>query len=88
MINQLEQGKDRLIFKFVVKYSNNNGNLDRFCTRAVYKLVLILPMNYLPIMDKLGNLVFTSGVPLNANQEKQHFNCMSFPLTFVINLYF
>ena len=88
MINQLEQGKDRLIWKVVVKYCIYNGNVVRFCTRAVHKLVLILPMNELHFIHKLGNLVFASGVPLNANQEKQHFDCMSFPHKFAITLYF
>ena len=88
MINQSEQGKDRLIWKVVVKYCNYNGNVVRLCTRAVHKLVLILPMNELHFTDKLGDLVFASSVPLNANQEKQHFDCMPFPHKFAITLYF
>ena len=72
----------------VVKYWNYNGNVRSFVTSTEPKLVLIRPMNELHFMEELGNLVFTSGAPLNVNKQKQYFDCMPFPHTFAVNLCF
>ena len=44
MINQLQQSKDCIIRKAIVKYCNYNENVDRFVTDAVNELVLIHPV--------------------------------------------
>ena len=59
MINQLQQSKDYIIRKAIVKYCNYNENVDRFVTDAVNELVLIHPMIELRFMEELGNLAHT-----------------------------
>ena len=59
MINQLQQSKDCIIRKAIVKYCNYNENVDRFVTDAVNELVLIHPMIELRFMEELGNLAHT-----------------------------
>ena len=59
MINQLQQSKDCIIRKTIVKYCNYNENVDRFVTDAVNELVLIHPMIELRFMEELGNLAHT-----------------------------
>ena len=62
MIHEIEPSRDGLIRKVVVKYRNNNENVDRFTTRAVRELVLIHPVDEIHLMEELGNVATTSSL--------------------------
>ena len=64
MIHEIEPSKDGLIRKVVVKYRNNNENVDRFTTRAVRELVLIHPIDEVHIMEELGRMATTGSIVL------------------------
>ena len=64
MIHEIEPSKDGLIRKVVVKYRNNNENVDRFTTRAVRELVLIHPIDEVHIMEELVRMATTGSIVL------------------------
>ena len=70
MIHQLEQSKDDLIQKVVVKYHNHNDSVGKFTTCGVCELVLIYAIDKLHLIEELGNIASTNGVAVNMNKAK------------------
>ena len=68
MIHEIEPSKDGLIRKVVVKYRNNNENVDQFTTRAVREQVLIHPIDEVHIMEELGRMATTGSIVLLIDQ--------------------
>ena len=68
MVHEIEPSKDGLIRRVVVKYRNNNENVDRFTTRAVRELVLIHPIDEVHMMEELGKMSTTDNLVLMMNQ--------------------
>ena len=64
MVHEIDSSKDGLIRKVIVKYRNNNENVDRFTTRAVRELVLIHPIDKVHVMEELGRMATTGSIVL------------------------
>ena len=68
MVHEIEPSRDGLIRKVVVKYRNNNGNVDQFTTWAVCKLVIIHPIDEVNLMEELGKMSTTNYLVLLMDQ--------------------
>ena len=62
MVNEIHPSKDGVIRKVVIKYRNENENVDRFTTRAVRDLILIHPADELNLMEELGRVASYSNL--------------------------
>ena len=60
MIHEVLPSQDGIIQKVVVKYRNDQENVDRFTTHAVLELMLIHPVDELNLMEELGKMVTVS----------------------------
>ena len=60
MIHEVLPSRDGIIQKVVVKYRNDQENVDRFTTHAVLELMLIHPVDELNLMEELGKMVTVS----------------------------
>ena len=60
MVHEIEPSRDGLIRKVVVKYRNNNENVDQFTTRAVCELVIIYPIDEVHLMEELWKMSTTN----------------------------
>ena len=60
MVHEIEPSRDGLIRKLVVRYRNNNENVDRFTTQAKRELVIIHPIDEVHLMEELGKMSTTN----------------------------
>ena len=54
MVPEIVPSKHGVIPQVIVRYRNHQENVDRYTTRSVGDLVLILPIDVLNLMEELG----------------------------------
>ena len=69
MVHEAVPSRDGIFRKVVVKYRNNQENVDRFTTRAVRELVLIHPVDELNLMEKLEKMATVAYMKQNLNNK-------------------
>ena len=56
MVHEIVPSKHGVIPKVIVWYRNHQENIDRYTTRSVCDLVLILPIDVLNLIEELGEM--------------------------------
>ena len=69
MINEVLPSWDDINRKVVVKYRNDQENVDMFTTHAVWELVLIHPVDELNLLKDLGKMTTVAYMKQNLSDK-------------------
>ena len=69
MIHEVLPNQDGIIQKVVVKYRNDQENVNTFTMHAVWELVLIHPADELNLMKELDKMATSTYMKQNLNDK-------------------